>query len=187
MMRRWWWLGLTVLLIVLLAAAGDPARMTLRYQRDAIAGGEYWRLVTAHLVHANWRHALQDLAGLVIVCVLLRNSWRPRDWVVIVLTSLLAMDLGFWFLMPGLSWYVGISGLIYGLLAAGALAWWQQGERRLALILSAIVLGKIGWEQWQGALPLMGDLPVVVNAHLYGAAGGLVGALLRWRHLPRRA
>ena len=45
--------------------------------------------------------------------------------------------------------------------------------------LSVVLVGKLAWEQWQGALPLSGDMPVVVDAHLYGAIGGaLAGAWL---------
>lgn len=169
-----------------LAAGGESWRQWLRYQRDAIAAGEYWRLFTGHLVHANWRHALQDLAGLVLICVLLRDTWRATAWLVIVALTLLVIDAGFWFLMPQLQWYVGISGLLYGLLTAGAIAWWQQGQRWMAVLLATIVVGKVGWEQWQGAVPLVGDLPVVINAHLYGAAGGVLGALLCRGGLRRR-
>jgi hypothetical protein len=37
------------------------------------------------------------------------------------------------------------------------------------------------WEQWRGALPLSGDLNVIVNAHCYGALGGVLAALLLMR------
>jgi hypothetical protein len=46
--------------------------------------------------------------------------------------------------------------------------------------LSAILLGKLAWEQSVGALPLSGDLAVVVDAHLYGALGGLIVGLMLW-------
>jgi hypothetical protein len=36
------------------------------------------------------------------------------------------------------------------------------------------VLGKLAWEQLHGALPLAGEMPVIVDAHLYGAIGGAV-------------
>ena len=49
----------------------------------------------------------------------------------------------------------------------------------MALALTLLLVGKLAWEQWHGALPLSGDMPVVVDAHLYGAIGGaLAGAVL---------
>ena len=77
-------------------------------------------------------------------------------------------------------WYVGLSGVLHGALAAGAVAWWRYESKLLALLLSAIFAGKLAWEQWHGALPLSGDLPVVVDAHLYGALGGALAGVLLW-------
>ena len=80
-------------------------------------------------------------------------------------------------LEPQLEWYVGLSGVLHGALAAGAIGWWRHESKPLALALTAVLVGKLAWEQWQGALPLSGDMPVVVDAHLYGAIGGaLAGA-----------
>jgi hypothetical protein len=82
-------------------------------------------------------------------------------------------------LEPQLEWYVGLSGVLHGALAAGAIGWWRHESRALALALTVVLVGKLAWEQWHGALPLSGDMPVVVDAHLYGAVGGaLVGGLL---------
>ena len=72
---------------------------------------------------------------------------------------------------------MGLSGVLHGALAAGAIGWWRHESRPLALALTAVLVGKLAWEQWHGALPLSGDMPVVVDAHLYGAIGGaLAGA-----------
>jgi len=42
------------------------------------------------------------------------------------------------------------------------------------------------WEQREGALPLSGSLNVIVNAHLYGAAGGLIAAAMLQIKYPAR-
>jgi len=49
------------------------------------------------------------------------------------------------------------------------------------LLLVALVL-KLAWEQLHGASLLVASFPVVVDAHLYGAIGGL----LAWRLLRAR-
>jgi hypothetical protein len=54
----------------------------------------------------------------------------------------------------------------------------------MALAISAIVLGKLAWEQLHGALPLVGEMPVIVDAHLYGAIGGTLAVVSIW--LARR-
>ena len=94
--------------------------------------------------------------------------------------SIAFIDVGFVFYEPQLQWYVGFSGVLHGALAAGAIAWWRSESRALALTLSVFFVGKLLWEQLHGALPLSGDLPVVVDAHLYGALGGAVAAGILW-------
>ncbi len=169
---------LAVALVSLLVAwGGEPWRLALRYDRLAIlTGHEYWRLITGHVVHADQHHLLLNLLGLALIASLCRGCFPLRQWVIVLVCVLLAMDAGFLFAMPELVWYVGLSGALHGVLAAGALRWWQIESRWLAALLSAILVVKLAWEQWQGALPLAGDLTVIVNAHLYGALGGSVAA-----------
>ncbi|HLS81812.1 MAG TPA: rhombosortase [Steroidobacter sp.] len=174
---RVWLVGLTALL-VLPALGGETLREALRYERSAVLDeGEYWRLLTAHFVHGDLQHLLLNAAGLVVIALLLRGAYSARAWLTIGLLSMLAIGVGLVWRQPQLDWYVGFSGVLHGLLAAGAIAWWRQESTASALALSAIVAGKLLWEQWRGALPLGGALPVVVDAHLYGAIGGVSAAL----------
>ena len=56
---------LIVVVMVLggLALGGERLRMLLQYDRAALAAGEWWRLVTAHLVHLGWDHLALNVAG----------------------------------------------------------------------------------------------------------------------------
>ena len=77
-------------------------------------------------------------------------------------------------------WYVGLSGLLHGLLAAGITTKLRQPDGE-TLLLAGLLIGKLVWEQFGGPLPgseVTSGGPVVVNAHLYGALGGCLGALL---------
>ncbi|HEY5756961.1 MAG TPA: hypothetical protein VIU34_14110, partial [Steroidobacter sp.] len=40
-----WLLGLLLLVLVLLSLLGEGGRLRLRYEREAVLQGEYWRLV----------------------------------------------------------------------------------------------------------------------------------------------
>ncbi len=187
-----WLLGLTVTAVVLLALGGEPLRLTLRYERDAVLqAGQYWRLLSCHFVHGSTTHALLNLAGLVLIAALFPKHYSARAWVTISLSSIGAIAVGFIWNEPQLDWYVGLSGVLHGVLAAGIIAWWRSEPRMLAFALTAIFAGKLAWEQWMGALPLSGDLAVIVDAHLYGAIGGaLAGAALQirdhgWRRIVR--
>jgi rhomboid family GlyGly-CTERM serine protease len=164
--------------MVLLSLAADVN--ALRYERAAILQGEWWRLLTGHLVHFDLHHLLLNLAGLVLIAALFPTEYSVGSWIFIVLASVLAIDVGFLALRPSLVWYVGASGVLHGALAAGAIKWWQEQPRALASALTAILLGKLGWEQMHGALPLSGSMPVIVDAHLFGAAGGACAGAALW-------
>jgi rhomboid family GlyGly-CTERM serine protease len=178
--RGGWLVGLLAAVLVLLWFAGESGRELLRYEREAVLQGQYWRLLTGHFVHGSGQHLLLNAVGLGLVAALFPREYSVRAWLLILASSIVTIDLGFVLLEPQLQWYVGLSGVLHGALAAGALGWWRHESRALALALSAVLFGKLAWEQWHGALPLSGDMPVVVNAHLYGAIGGALAAALLW-------
>jgi rhomboid family GlyGly-CTERM serine protease len=174
----WWVFGLAALVLVLLSLGGESWTQALRYERQAVLTGDFWRLVTGHLVHGSPRHLLLNVAALVGAGLLLARDYSPAAWLLVLTGSLASIDVAFVFWEPQIQWYVGFSGVLHGVVAAGAVAWWRREKPALALAISAVLLGKLAWEYWQGALPLA-DLPVVAEAHRYGALGGaLVAALL---------
>jgi len=149
----------------------------LRYERTAIAAGEWWRLLSGHLVHLDAGHALLNAAALGFLCLLFRREYAPRQWLAIVVGSVVAIDSGLWLLDPQVEWYAGASGVLHGIAAAGAIAHVRQ-RRRSGWILAAALIVKLAYEQLRGALPLTHGMPVVVDAHLYGVVGGAATALL---------
>ena len=175
-----WLLGLTLATLVLLALGGEETRHALRYEREAVLGGEWLRLLTSHLVHGSTQHLVLNCVGLLLIAALFPRDYSAGEWLMVGLASVAAISVGFVFLEPHLTWYVGLSGVLHGALAAGAVAWQRRESGLLAWALSAILVGKLVWEQVVGALPLSGDLPVVVDAHLYGAVGGLIVGLMLW-------
>ncbi len=175
-----WLVGLLAAVLVLLWFTGESGRELLRYERSAVLHGQYWRLLTGHLVHGSGQHLLLNAVGLGLIAALFPREYSLRAWLLILGSSIATIDLGFVLLEPQLAWYVGLSGVLHGALAAGAIGWWRHESRALALALTAVLVGKLAWEQWHGALPLSGDMPVVVDAHLYGAVGGALAGGLLW-------
>ena len=172
------------LLCVCIAAFGDAARELLRYERVAIAEGEYWRLLSAHFAHLGYPHLALNLAGLLLVWLLVGRLYSTRQWLLVAAFSIVVMGAGFWFVDSEMRWYVGLSGLLHGLLLAGAIA----GIRSLpveSIVIAAVVVAKLAYEQIVGPLPgseSVAGAAVVVNAHLYGAIGGALAAaaIMRW-------
>jgi len=162
-------------LLLAIMAGGEPARLLLRYDRAALAAGEVWRLLTAHFVHLDLHHVLLNCLGLALVWALFARDYTPRQWAVITLASIAAIDAGLWLGDSTLEWYVGSSGALHGIMAAGALARVRRGELE-GWILAAFLAGKLAWNYWVGALPVSAGLPVVSSAHFYGVLGGLAAA-----------
>lgn len=173
-----WGLALAACALALLAPmlAGEAGRELLRYERSALAAGEWWRLASAHLVHLSWRHALLNVLGLALLWALFARDYTPRQWLLILGAAALAIDAGLLLLHSTLQWYVGSSGVLHGVLAAGALAHLRRGEAD-GWLLTGLLAGKLAYEHWAGALPLAGAVAVVLPAHLYGALGGAAAAL----------
>jgi membrane associated rhomboid family serine protease len=95
-----WLLGLVLLALVLLSLLGESGRLALRYQRDAVLQGEYWRLVTGHLVHGSLQHLILNTAGLGLIAALFPRDYSWRAWLLVALFSVLAIDAGFVFYEP---------------------------------------------------------------------------------------
>jgi rhomboid family GlyGly-CTERM serine protease len=171
--------------LVLLQLGGQATLKALRYDRGELAAGQWWRLASAHLVHLDLRHTLLNGLGLALLWALFARDYRGRQWVLILLCATGAIDLGLWFRDTQVLWYVGASGVLHGVMVAGTLGALRRGERE-GFILAAFVLAKLAYEQSGGVLPFAGSaVPVVFNAHLYGALGGLAAAV--WmRPAPKR-
>jgi rhomboid family GlyGly-CTERM serine protease len=172
-------IGLLFCLAVLLMplAGGEPLTQLWRYERDAIAAGQWWRFATAHFVHMDAGHALLNCTGLVLLWALFARSWRPGQWLFALAFTMLTIDLGFWFVSTGLQWYVGASALLHGAFACGCMALVFQRDR-LGQLAAVVLVAKLVWEQVHGPLPLETRHPVVTISHAYGAVGGAVAALL---------
>ncbi len=114
-----WSAVLAILLVCLaLAAGGDELRELGRYQRDAVENGEYWRLVSGHLVHLGFGHLWPNLVALVIIGALFEGVLDNADWWRVSLASAAAIDLGLYLFEPSVIWYVGLSGVLHGFVAA---------------------------------------------------------------------
>jgi rhomboid family GlyGly-CTERM serine protease len=179
-----WGLALLACCAVLLLPelAGGTGRAWLRYERAGLAAGQLWRLVTAHIVHLNLEHAALNSLGLVLMWALFARDYSPRQWFPILLGAVAAIDIGLWLRDSTVAWYVGSSGLLHGVMSAGTLAHLRRRDLD-GWILAIFLVVKLSFEQFSGALPFEnGGVGVVVDAHLYGALGGLaVAALVDWR------
>ncbi len=173
--RHWLLPAVLIGIVIVLQAGGEPVRLALQYDNNRIAGGEFLRLFTGHLVHLGWPHVLLNAAGLLLVWSLVGGGFSLLHWLAVMLASMAAIDAGIWLLLPQLDWYVGLSGVLHGVLSAGIVGLWPF-RRAEALILGAALVLKLAFEALIGPLPGSEQAaggPVVTLAHLLGAIGGV--------------
>jgi rhomboid family GlyGly-CTERM serine protease len=174
-------LAAAVALLLLPLLGGQALREAWRYERAAVAAGQWWRLITCHVVHLDVTHALLNSVGLALLWALFAREYRVRQWLLAMAASALSIATGFWFFSTHLQWYVGASALLHGVFACGCAALIRKRDR-VGVIAGIVFVAKLAWEQWHGPLPFERAEQVVTISHLYGAIGGaLAGVLLRPR------
>jgi rhomboid family GlyGly-CTERM serine protease len=184
-----WALPAALAVPALLACGGERWRSWLQYDRAGLAAGQWWRLLSGHLVHLSLPHLLLNLAGMVLLWMLFAREYSTRQWLIIVALSIAAIDAGLWWLQPTVLWYVGASGVLHGVWAAGAWAQITGGRPTARATLGSaapmlLLLAKLIYEHVSSRSALIGSIPVVLVAHAYGAAGGVLWPLLGQRPRP---
>ena len=151
----------------------------LRYQPDWWFESEYWRGFTAHWVHANWQHLVLNATGLILCMTIAAPKWPVHRWIVYNIYLATGISTLFTLRNPELDWYVGYSGILFGIYLLAAVDLYHR-NRSIALLLGAAIVIKVVLEQFSDIRTGSGDLigiPVIVDAHLYGLLLGLSIAL----------
>jgi rhomboid family GlyGly-CTERM serine protease len=184
-------LALGLGLLALLLARVPGAEAALVFDRGALAAGEWWRLLTGHLVHWSADHLVWDVGTFVALGAACELRSRRR-FAACVLGSALAISFAVWGLLPELAQYGGLSGVDCALFALLGVELWREQRRAdgriaagLALALGGALALKVGFEWVTGGTVFVADLGAsivpVPAAHVAGAAVGLavpiVGAL----------
>ncbi len=152
------------------------------YQRAAVISGEIWRLITAHFIHLGWSHLVLNMVVFVAFWWLFDTTFKPLNWLILILSCSVGISLGFVLLDNDLLRYVGFSGVLHGLFIAAALQLLLDHSRYNvppfrweALLIVIGIFAKIGYEQFMGPVPMTqkasgGD--VIVSSHLFGTIMG---------------
>jgi len=83
----------------------------LVYDRDAIAHGELWRLVTGNLVHFSATHLAYDLSAFVIPGTIIELRGY-RHFPMLCLSAALLIGVAVFEFEPSLHFYGGLSGIV---------------------------------------------------------------------------
>ena len=172
----WSAVAIVAALVVVIGLAGDATADRLAFERTGIAAGEYWRLLSAHFVHLGHLHLLLNLGGLLLIAYLVGTALTRAEWLLALFFACITISVGLWVLQPDLERYVGLSGALHALLAAGLVATIGRWQLDLWIVASALA-AKLLLEQLVGPLPVSESISggnVIVDAHLYGAISGCI-------------
>ena len=173
------WLFIVLLSAILQASGQVPS---WRYDQSLIDSGHYWLLLSGNLVHLNWTHWALNIAGLSIGAFFFGNYGSIFHWLFVILLSAIFVGVGLYWLNPEVTTYVGLSGVLHGLLIFGGVREIRHYPASGYAFL-AILIGKLLWELFFGVVPGSEELitgRVVTDSHLYGAIGGGLAVLLLW-------
>jgi rhomboid family GlyGly-CTERM serine protease len=172
--------GSALILLLQLAPAVLPA---LEYRRAALMA-EPWRLLTGHLVHVNWTHALVNAGAWLVLARLFAPQLDARRQSLILALGAAFISLALAARYPSIEWYRGASGALHALFFAGTTtalgASLRERPRRAALIPLALLAGgwiKVVLEQPGGSATPYAEwlaATTVPQAHLLGAVAGTV-------------
>jgi rhomboid family GlyGly-CTERM serine protease len=159
---------------------GELFTKTLVYQRQLVTEGEVWRLISGHILHTNGYHLLLNLTALFMLWALHGRFYSIKNYTALFLWCAITTSVGIYYFDPTLIQYVGLSGVLHGVFVFGALMDINAKDRTGYLLLLGVWL-KIAHEQFYGASTDVSNLieaNIAVNAHLWGALGGLLFSMI---------
>lgn len=143
-----------------------------------VRAGEWWRLLTAELLHGHWLHVGMNLLALLAVGRLVEVHASPAHLPIVFLFSAITASVASLYLSPGTS-SVGASGAIMGMIGFLAVLGYRRRHVLPRGFMKSISL----------SIALTAAAGLVAHQHIDNAAhfGGLLGGvLLGFVHLGRR-
>lgn len=147
----------------------------LAYDRVEIQQFQLWRFITGNLLHTNANHLYMNLAGVLLLWALHGWYFNLQQYTAILLFLSISTTLGIYVFASQLHWYVGLSGLLHGVMLLGAYFDIRKGLKSGWLLLLGVIV-KVAHEQIFGASQDIANLinaNVAIDAHLYGTLSGL--------------
>lgn len=137
---------------------------------------EFWRLWTGHWVHVGWIHFALNIFAFVCLPFIFP---RVKVWqfIALLLTLPPLISLSFFYILPNIEAYAGLSGVLHGAYVCIAITHVAYGrDRGFAALVLLFILLKVIWENTfgsQGTAELIGS-PVLIEAHLLGVIWGVL-------------
>jgi len=144
------------------------------FDRAAIAGGEWWRLLTGHWVHSGPDHAVWDIGAFLLLGFLFEKTLGNRLLLVLLLGSV-GIDAWIWWGEPSLGYYCGLSGILNTFMAVGLAQLWREMRHPLIPLVALGFAVKVIMELAGGQMLLTSTAwPGVPSVHVVGTICGML-------------
>ncbi len=150
------------------------------YDRVAILHGEVWRILTANFIHATYPHVTMNMIGLVLALAIFLDAASARDWIIVMVVSVLAIGVGLLLFVPSIGRYIGFSAVTHGLYAGGAVLLMARGRPWFGLLVLVLVFVEVAYEAFIGPITIGHEMvggAIATQAHNFGALGGFAAGL----------
>ena len=151
-----------------------PDKTLLYFSASNIFAGDWWRLITGHLTHADNEHLLWNCIGLFVLGALLESRSR-RILTAAVVGGITAVDLLLLSPLSSLDYYCGLSGALNALLAVAIWKEWERSHSISIVLVGGACVAKALVETWLGSslLTSISWQPYAIS-HIAGLVGGIV-------------
>lgn len=154
---------------------------------NALVWQEPWRLLSAHIFHLDAKHALFNALGLVMVSVFFARHFDVRTWLNAILVIATLCSIIVW-LIAQPQRFVGLSGVIHGLLLMSLLLEWSRQKYAMSDWLPPLAIGLLFCKVVLEIAGLLNSQILLSQTSTFGYVhlAGLVAGLLAWRLHRRR-
>jgi membrane associated rhomboid family serine protease len=135
-----------------------------------VAGGEWWRIITAGFLHASLIHIALNMFVLYILGTMIEPAIGAPRTVAVYFVALIAGSMGALLLADPAQNTVGASGAIYGLFAAAMVVAYDRGMTQM--------LSQLGFWLLLNLLLTFGVSGISIGGHLGGIVGGVIAGVV---------
>jgi rhomboid family GlyGly-CTERM serine protease len=170
---NWFFIGLLCLVIYVVSADNITV---FDYNRELILNGEYWRLISGNFNHTNIYHLLLNLSALAVMAGLHYRYYSDGAYVSLILCLSIGVGIGILWLSPSTHLYVGLSGVLHGIIIVGAILDITKRYYSGYLLIIGTIIKVIHEQLFDSpiAMSQLIDAKVLTEAHLYGLVSGFV-------------
>ncbi|MDX2320538.1 MAG: rhombosortase [Moritella sp.] len=187
---NWLFLGLLCLIIYVISANNITA---LDYNRELILNGEYWRLLTGNFNHTNIYHLTLNLTALAVIAGLHYRYYSGVAYTSLILLLSIGVGAGILWLSPSTQLYVGLSGVLHGMIIVGAILDITKHYYSGYILIIGTIIKVLNEQLFNSPIEMsqLIEATVLTDAHLYGLVTGFIIAplyvYLNKKRAPKRS